>query len=166
MSKATDTSRRNFLKVSALVATPAAAMGLPVAALADDGSKAALARMQDERAIEELAQDFLRAFNASGAKGTSKLFANGKAPALGEAVSKLAREDSASDLAIAEDGASATARIACKVDLAEQLEGSETIVQMARLQGNAASIHSASKTLVAQFAKRGDGWVISEVALV
>lgn len=165
MSKTIDTSRRNFLKAGALVAAPVAAVSIPAAALADDGSRAALARLQDERAIERLTSDFLRRFNASGAKGTGKLFTNGDAPALGEAVRKLAREDGASELAIAEDGSSATARIACKVDLAEQLEGSETIVQMARLQGNAARIRSTRKTLMAQFSRRAEGWLISDLRL-
>jgi hypothetical protein len=89
MSKTTDTTRRSFLKAGALAAAPVAAIGIPVAAMAEDGSKAALARLQDERAIEKLNRDFLRAFNGGGAEGTAQLFVNRKAPAFAKGVNKL-----------------------------------------------------------------------------
>ncbi len=165
MSTRTDTSRRSFLKVGALVATPAAAVALPAAALAEDGSKAALARLQDERAIEGLNREFLRAFNKGGAGNTAKLFANGNAPDLSARISRLALDDEPAQLSLAPDGATATASIACTVETAEDFEGSETLVQMARLQGNAAGIVTSRKQLAARYAKRADGWVLTEVAI-
>lgn len=167
MSNATDTTRRSFLKSGALVAGPAAAVAFPAAALAEDGNKAALARLQDERAIEALNRDFLRGFNKSGAQGVAKLFADGKPPAFIKGVSKLSL-DSAEEpksFAIAEDGASATARYACTAEIAQELEGTETIVQMAKMQGNTASVRSAPKTLSAHYAKRADGWLITQLEL-
>lgn len=167
MSKTTDTTRRSFLKAGALVAAPAAALGLPVSAMAEDGSKAALARLQDERAIEALNREFLRAFNRSGAEGTAQLFADRKAPAIARGVSKLSLDlaEKPKSFAIADDGASATARFDCTAEMTKELEGSETIVQMARMQGNTASVQTARKTLSASYAKSGDTWQITEIEL-
>ena len=53
MDKTSTTDRRAFLKVGAIVAAPLA-VAAPVAALAGDDSKAKLARLEDERAIEAL----------------------------------------------------------------------------------------------------------------
>ncbi len=168
MSNNTDTTRRTFLKAGALVAAPAAAIGIPVAAIAaDDGSKAALARLQDERAIEALNRDFLRAFNRGGAKSTANLFADRAAPGIAKHVRRLSLElaDAPRSFVIADDGASATARYDCTVEIAQELEGDETLVQMARLQGNAAGVESARKTLSARYAKGADGWMITEIEL-
>ena len=168
MSNSTNTSRRAFLKSSALVAAPVAAVAVPAAALADDGSKAALAKLQDERAIEALNHEFLRQFNCYGCKGTASLFANGKAPDLAENISQLALEQGANpkSFAMTDDGASATARYDCTVQMEEALAGEDTIVQMARLQGNAAKVHSATKTLAAHYVRSADGWVIASLELV
>lgn len=168
MSNSTNTSRRAFLKSGALVAAPVAAVAVPAAALADDGSKAALAKLQDERAIEALSHEFLRQFNCYGCKGTAQLFANGKAPDLAENISQLAMEPGAKpkSLAIADDGASATARYDCTVQMEEALSGEDTIIQMARLQGNAAKVHSAAKTLAARYVRRAEGWAIATLELV
>ena len=59
------TDRRSFLKTGAIAAAPLAALA-PAAALADDGSKARLARLEDERAIESLHRAFLRQPSALG----------------------------------------------------------------------------------------------------
>ncbi|TIX51874.1 hypothetical protein [Alteraurantiacibacter aquimixticola] len=167
MSKTIDTTRRSFLKVGALVAAPAAAIGIPVAAMAEDGSKAALARLQDERAIEALNRDFLRAFNRGGAKDTASLFADRKGPAFAKGVSKLSLDlaEEPRSFAIAEDGATATARYDCTAEIADELAGKETLVQMARMQGNSAGSQSARVTLSAQYAKRGEGWLIASLDL-
>jgi hypothetical protein len=168
MSKTTDTTRRSFLKSGALIAAPAAAIGIPVAALAEDGSKAKLVRLQDERAIEALNRDFLRAFNKGGAESTAKLFSNGKAPSLAKGLRKLSIDlaEEPKSFAIAEDGASATARYDCAVEISQELEGQETIVQMARMQGNAAGSETQRKTFVAQYSKcMESGWSITKLEL-
>ena len=168
MSKMTDTTRRSFLKSGALVAVPAAAVAIPAAALAEDGSKAALARLQDERAIEALNRDFLRAFNQGGSKGAASLFADGKPPALGRDVTRLSMDASETpkSFAIAEDGASATARYDCIVETAHALDGNHAYEQMARLQGNAAAVQTSRKVLSARYAKHNEGWTISKLDLV
>ena len=59
------TDRRSFLKAGALVAAPLATAA-PAAALAADGSRARLARLEDERAVEGLHRAFLRQPSALG----------------------------------------------------------------------------------------------------
>ncbi|GAA0281721.1 hypothetical protein GCM10009127_23820 [Alteraurantiacibacter aestuarii] len=167
MSKTTDTTRRSFLKSGALVAAPVAAVAFPAAALAGDGSKAALARLQDERAIEALNRDFLRAFNQGGAQGTADLFANRGAPRIAKGISRLSMDlaEAPGSFAIAEDGISAAASYDCHVEVTEELEGHETIVQMARMQGNSAVLQSERRTLSAHYSKRDDGWMITDIEL-
>lgn len=167
MGKTTQTSRRSFLKTGVLVAAPVAAIGVPAAALAADGSKAALTRLQDERAIDMLNRDFLRAFNQSGAEGTAKLFAGRKAPNIANEINRLSLDlaEAPESFAIAADGTSATARFGCDVEMAAALEGQETIVQMARLQGNGAGAHSSRRTLSADYTKSGGDWLIANVKL-
>lgn len=167
MSKSTQSTRRSFLKSGALVAVPAVAIGIPVAAMAQDGSQAALARLQDERAIEALGRDFVRAFNRGGVQGTASLFAHRNTLAFPNGVSKLSLDmsDQAHSLAIAEGGATAVAQYDCTVEVADELVGQATIVQMARLQGNAANTQTVRKTLSARYARLADGWRIASIEL-
>jgi hypothetical protein len=163
MSKDTTTSRRAFLKTGAIAAAPLAAVGVPVAALAADGSKAKLARLEDERAIGELHGKLLRRLNTGTA---GELFASGKAPKLDAGVRAIAPDHSAEPGAIAfsEDGKRASQRQPVKVEVAEELEGDGTLIQMARLQGNTLALAVLPKTLVAQYVRTGGGWAIESIA--
>lgn len=142
------TSRRDFLKTGALAAVPVAA-GLPAAALAADDSKAALAHLQDERAIEALTRDVLRQFNRGEA---GNLFDRG--------IARVAL-DADAEPSLAIHGDMATARFACTVDTEHGLEGHGTLVEMARLQGNAGATSSTAKTLVARYTRQNDHWTIA-----
>ena len=165
MSK-TMTSRRSFLKSGAIVAAPVVAVAAPAVALAADDSKAKLARIEDERAIEVLNRTFVRDFNGSGAQGTAKLFADGKAPMLVNA-SRLALDPAADPdlLEIAADGASAHSRHAVTVESEHEIEGHGTLAQMARLQGNTAATASHRHVLIAEYVKQDDRWAIGSVRL-
>lgn len=167
MSTSTQTTRRSFLKAGAMVAAPVAAVGIPAAVAADDGSKAALARLQDERAIEALGRDFVRAFNRGGVQGAAGLFAGRAAPAIASDVTRLEfdMDEGLQGLELADDGASATARYACTVETSAALEGEGTLVQMARLQGNAAVTQQSRQTLSARYARHADGWRLASVTL-
>jgi len=167
MSKTMTTSRRSFLKSGAIVAAPVVAVATPVVAFAADNSRAKLLRLEDERAIEALGRNFVRKFNASGAKGTSTLFADGKAPKLARNASHLALDPAAEAelLEIAADGASARSRYAVTVESEHALEGEGTLVQMARLQGNTATRVSEQRVLVAEYVKLEDRWAIADLRL-
>lgn len=163
------TSRRSFLKSGAIVAAPLAVVGAPAAAaaMAEDGSRARLARLEDTRAIEALNRAFLRQFNTSGAEATAALFADGKAPDLAHGTSGLALEDAGEPehFELAGDGARATAHYACMVETEHALEGDHTLIQMARLQGNSAHRSSERRLLKADYVRRESGWAIERIRL-
>ena len=150
------TSRRSFLKSGAIVGAPLAAVAVPAAAMADDGTKARLARLEDERAIEVLHRDVLRRFNAGDT-------VDGFDPGV-----SAIRPDMASEPAVPEltdDGSTARCSHACVVEIESELEGNSTLVQMARLQGNGVVRTQEKRTLHADYVKRGGEWVVASLRL-
>jgi hypothetical protein len=163
MSKTSTTSRRAFLKTGAIAAAPLAVVGVPAAALAADGSKAKLARLEDEREIGELHGKLLRRLNAGTA---GELFASGEAPQLDAGVRGVAPDHSVEPgtIAFSEDGHRASQRQPVKVEMAQELEGDGTLIQMARLQGNTLALAVLPKVLVAQYVRGANGWAIESIA--
>jgi hypothetical protein len=159
----TATDRRSFLKSGALIATPVIAAA-PVMALAEDGSRARLARLEDERAIQALQRAFLRHLNGSG--DCAKLVASSDAIDLGEGLRSIA-EDHTHEPAIelAEDGRTAAARCACRVERESEFTGDTTIERMARFQGQGHHRHEERRVLAMDYVKQGDGWLIARARL-
>ena len=155
----TSTDRRSFLKAGAIVAAPIAAAA-PVAALADDGSRARLARLEDERAIEALQRKFLRHLN--GAADCGKFIASSDAVNLGQGLRAIA-EDAGheAELALADDGLSATARCHCRVEWEIEFTGDSTLERMARFQGQGSHRHAEERVLATDYVKGKDGWRIA-----
>ena len=139
------TDRRSFLKTGAIAAAPLAALA-PAAALADDGSKARLARLEDERAIESLHRAFLR-----------------QPSALARDV-RAVRQDHEAGIEFAEDGRSASLRCQCCVERDADFTGESTVERMARFQGHGSHRHSEERVLVADYVKGKDGWSIERIA--
>ena len=139
------TDRRSFLKTGAIAAAPFAAMA-PVAVLADDGSKAKLARLEDERAIEALHRALLR-----------------EPSALGTEV-RMVRQDHDTIIEIVGDGSTATSRCRCCVERDADFTGESTVERMARFQGHGSHRHSEERVLVADYVKGKDGWSIERIA--
>ena len=73
-------TRRSFLKGGALLVAPLAAAA-PPAILADDALKVRLARLEDEAAIRELHQTWLRRVNAGADDAAARLFADSEGAA-------------------------------------------------------------------------------------
>ncbi|MBN9506249.1 MAG: hypothetical protein J0I69_09490 [Altererythrobacter sp.] len=148
------TSRRSFLKAGAIAATPLVAAA-PVAALADDGSRARLARLEDERAIEALHRAFLR--NADGARDRF---------ALGEGLRSIAGEPATdTTITFAEDGRTATARQECRVERQTEFTGHSTLEQMARFQGQGSHVQEERRVLATQLVRDKQGWRIAQARL-
>jgi hypothetical protein len=166
MSTTTETSRRAFLKSGAIVAAPIAAVGIPAAALAGDGAKAKLARLEDERTIAELHSALIRRINKAGATHAGEFFANGKAPKLADGLRGIAPDHGAEPGAIAfsEDGHRASQRHAVNLEIATELEGNSTLEQMARLQGNTLALAVLPRTMIAEYVRAGSGWAIEKLA--
>lgn len=138
------TDRRSFLKTGALAAAPLAALA-PAAALADDGSKARLARLEDERAIEGLHRASLR-----------------QPATFGEDVRAI-RQDHEPTIAIYDDGRSASSRCHCCVERDNAFTGETTVERMARFQGQGSHRHSEERVLVAEYVKNSEGWSIERI---
>ncbi|MGZ5792642.1 MAG: twin-arginine translocation signal domain-containing protein, partial [Croceibacterium sp.] len=79
MNKAA-TDRRSFLKTGAIAAAPLA-VAMPTAALADDGSHARLARLEDEKAIAALHREVVGQVNRGKRKLADGLTALADDPA-------------------------------------------------------------------------------------
>jgi hypothetical protein len=137
------TNRREFLKTGALAAAPLAAAA-PVAVLADDGSRAKLARLEDERAIEALHRAFLRSEETRS---------------LAEGLRAIS-EDPAADgtLELAEDGRRAHLRRPVRVELETEFTGHSTLERMARFQGQGSHRRSEQRVLATDYVKGQDGW--------
>ena len=153
------TNRRSFLKAGALVAAPLAAAA-PVAVLAGDDSRARLARLEDERAIEALQRKLLRHLNGAG---DGSAFG---AVDLGEGLRTIA-EDHGHEavLELSDDGLTAHARCACRIEREIEFTGSSTIEQMTRFQGQGSHRHEERRTLATEFVKGKDGWTIARATL-
>jgi len=155
------TDRRSFLKSGAVIAAPIAAVGIPAAAFADDGSRARLALLEDERAVEALQRKFLR--HLSGAGDCGELIASSDAVDLGEGLRSIAEDVSHEPtFALADDGLTARARCACKVERETEFTGDSTLEQMARFQGQGSHRFAEERVLATEFVKGRDGWRIAK----
>ena len=92
MTRDTASTRRSFLKSGALLAAPLAAVAAPAVAVADDGLKARLARLEDEAAIRELHQSWLRRINTGAGDTMASLYANPEGAAFNQAVRSIAAD--------------------------------------------------------------------------
>jgi hypothetical protein len=147
------TDRRSFLKTGAIVAAPLAVLAPTAAFAADDGSKARLARLEDEKAIRALHRDLLRRVDGGDHK-------------IAEGLTALA-PDPAHELQIAfsDDGRRATCRRACTASFRTEFTGHSTLEQMHRLQGQGLHQHDESRELVTEYEKGKRGWAIARVRL-
>ena len=127
------TDRRSFLKTGALAAAPLA-VAVPTAAFAaDDGSKAKLARFEDERTIAALHRDVLRQVN----RGEREL-----APGLSALAVDPAHE---LEIAFAGDGSRASCRRACTASFRTEFTGAAPTEKMhnPQRQGRNPSLQTA-----------------------
>jgi hypothetical protein len=146
------TDRRSFLKTGAIVAAPLA-MVAPATVLADDGSKARLARLEDEKALAALHREVVGQVNRGEQRLTEGLTALADDPAY-----EL-------QIAFADDGKRATCRRVCTASFRTEFTGHSTIEQMHRLQGQGLHRHEEARVLVAEYRKSKDGWAIEGLRL-
>ena len=154
------TTRRTFLTRGALLAAPLV-VAAPAAALAGGGAQvthqgelaARLARLENEAAIHELHQRWLRQVNA----GTHSL--------PDPAVRRVSADPSGlpDRVALATDGHGAIGRYDCLVELEALLPADSTLAQMARAQGHGAVHHSQRRTLRVEYVRAVAGWQIGRL---
>jgi hypothetical protein len=153
----TTTSRRSFLKSSALVAAPVAAVTVPAAAFAADDSAARLARLEDERAIEAVHRAFLKSGGQPLRGKTRKR----------ETIARIDPDSEAEPepVEFSDDGQRAVARRKCTLQLARHFEGDTTVERMARFQGEAVAVRSKRCVILAHYEKTGGQWALASAEM-
>jgi hypothetical protein len=162
-------TRRSFLQRGALLAVPLAATA-PAAVIAEDGLKARLARLEDEAAIRELHQAWMRRVNTSagagGGDGVAPLFAGAENTALNQGVRGIAADHAGKPDAIevAADGKCATGRFQCSVEIENAIAQDCTVAQMAHAQGGGFVRRTERRELAIEYLKAGGAWTIAKAA--
>ena len=170
MNADTTSTRRSFLKGGALLAVPLAA-AVPAALMADDELKARLARLEDETAIREVHQTWLRRINTRADHTTgagdaaTPLFADSEGAAFDQAVRSIAADHAGEPDAIevAADGKSAAGRFPCAVEIETRIAQDCTLARMAHAQGGGFVRRTERRVLKVEYVKASGAWAIAKV---
>jgi len=157
-------TRRSFLKGGALLVAPLAAAA-PPAILADDALKVRLARLEDEAAIRELHQTWLRRVNAGADAAAARLFAESEGAGFDEAVRGIAADHAGEPDAIdvAADGKSAAGRFQCAVEIETTIAEDCTLARMAHAQGGGFVRRTERRVLNVEYVKASGAWAIAKI---
>jgi hypothetical protein len=163
---------RNHTTRRAFFAGGAALLGSGVAAASatapTPGGKAAAA---DREAIRAVQRSALTLLQASRYGALAQLFADGGAAAIETlaretALHKAYRHDLAAHadvVALSEDGTIASTTLHVETEVSTPLEGEETIVAMARLQGNWADRRHEPGRFEARYARVAGNWMMTSL---
>jgi hypothetical protein len=156
MARDNTSTRRAFLGGGALVAAPLAAASVSAVALADERLTARLRRLEDEAAIRELHQSWLRQVNAG--KGDSLLE---------ESVRRIIADHAGAPdrIELSADGRSAVGHFDCAVEAETPLAAECTLAQMAHAQGHGTVRRVERRMLTVDYRKVDGGWTISRASL-
>jgi hypothetical protein len=169
MKKDANSTRRSFLKGGALLAAPLA-VAVPAAIVADDGTKARLAKLENEAAIRELHQNWMRRINTGNRHEAASLFADPKRAAFDPSLRSIAADHAGAPDAIevAADGKRAAGRFHCAIETETAIPQDSTLAQMAHAQGSGNVRSSERRVLRVEYVKSGGAWTIAkaEFALV
>jgi len=164
MSKNTKPTRRSFLKGSALLAVPLAAAA-PAAVIAEDQLKARLARLEDEAAIRDLHQTWLRGVNARAADTVRPLFADPKSTRLDQTVRTVAADHAGQPdtIEVSADSESAAGQFPCTVEIETAIPQDCTLARMAHAQGSGFVRRIERRVLKVEYVKASGAWAIAKV---
>ena len=159
MSGDTNSTRRSFLKSGAVFAAPL----VPAAVMAGDNLQARVAKLENEAAIRELHQNWLRSVN-TGAGDASALLANPDRAALDPAVRGVVADHAGEPDAIevASSGRSATGRFYCAVEMETEIPQDCTLARMAHAQGEGFVRRNERRVLHVEYVKAAGAWAISK----
>jgi hypothetical protein len=165
MTKDTTSTRRSFLQSGALLAAPLAAVAAPAVVMADDELKARLVKLENEAAIRELHQTWLRSFNTAARDAAASLFADPKAAAFDPSVRSIAADHAGQPDAInvAADGKSAARQFSCVVEIENEIAQDCTLARMAHAQGGGFVRRTERRVLKVEYVKTSDAWAIAKV---
>jgi hypothetical protein len=160
-------TRRSFLKGGAVAAAPLA-VAAPALAMAQQHQAARLARLEDEAAIRDLHQAWMRRINTGAHEDAARLFADPGRARFDEAVRSLAADHAAASdhIEIAQGGLTARGRFHCAVEIETAIAPDCTAAQMARLQGGGLVRRTEPRLLKAEYVKSAGAWAIAGLELV
>ena len=141
------TTRRRLFGGAAMLAVPLTAG----AAAASDNLAARLAALEDENTIRALLRDWARGVGA------------GKVAAPAANIHRLTLDADVS-ITVAENG-TATASVPCAVETATPIDGDDTLVEMARQQGDGVVRRAERRVLQSSFVKRDGFWHFANAEL-
>jgi hypothetical protein len=175
VNKDNSSTRRSFLKGSAALAVPLAAVAAPAVVIADEGLKARLARLENEAAIRELHQAWLRRVNTrtdqfttaghiAAAGDAAKLFADPEGAAFNQTVRRIAADHAGQPdaIEIAADDQSASGRFACTVEIETPIAQDSTPARMAHAQGDGFVRRTERGVVKVEYAKAAGAWAIAK----
>ncbi len=167
MTTDTVSSRRSILKGGALLAAPLAVVST-TAAVAEEAHKSRLAQLEDQTAIRDLHQAWLRKVNTGAREDAGLPFADPRRAAFDKTVSSIAPDHAGEvdAIEIASDGKSAAGRFSCTVEVATELPKDSTLAQMAHAQGGGTVRHSERRLLKAAYVKVDGAWAIAGIELL
>ena len=165
MTKHTSSTRRSFLKSGALLAAPLAAVAAPAVVMVDDELKTRLARLENEAAVRELHQTWLRRINSEADGAATPLFADAEGVAFDQAVRSITPDHAGQpdSIEIAADGKSAAGRFPCAVEIETAIPQDCTLAQMAYAQGGGFVRRTERRVLRVESAKTSGAWAIAKV---
>jgi len=165
MTEMSNSTRRSFLKVGAVLATPVGVVAVPAIAAATDLSADRLVQLESEASIRDLHQNWLRGLNRGAS--VAQLFADPKRARLDARIASIAADHAgeADVIQVSAEGARATARYHCVVETVTELEPNCTLTQMKHAQGEHVVRNSARCVVVAEYVRNEQGWTIATVAV-
>jgi hypothetical protein len=165
MTNDTASTRRSFLKGGAMLAAPLAAVAVPAVVMADNELKARLARLENEAAIRDLHQTWLRRVNTATSDAAELLFADPKAAAFDPSVRSIAADHAGQQDAIdvAADGKSAVGRYECSMEIETTIAQDCTLSRMAHAQGGGFVRRTERRVLKVEYVKSSGAWAIATV---
>jgi hypothetical protein len=164
------TRRRFFGQAGAVLSAPLTATAAVAAGAqrADvDSSAARLAVLEDVNAIRALQRRYAQLVNAGAHAEAAALFAQPADAPMDASVRRLAADRFAARdvVAVASEGATATARLECTVETETAIDGAGTLVDMLRAQGEGARRTVEHHVLESSYVKRDGAWKIASLAL-
>jgi hypothetical protein len=141
------TTRRKFFVGAATLAAPLAGG----AAIMGDDLSARLAALEDEKTIRAVLRDWVRGVGA------------GEVAAPAANIHGLTLDADVS-ITVAENG-TARASAPCVMETATPIDGDETLVEMARQQGDGVVRRAERRVLHSSFVKRDGGWHLANAEL-
>jgi hypothetical protein len=166
MRRETSSTRRSFLKGSALLTAPLA-VAAPAAIILADDIKARLARLEDEAAIRELHHNWLRRINSEAVDAIAPAFPDHEGGGFHHTVCSIAADHAgqADAIEVAPDGKSAFGRFQCAVEIGTAIAQDCTLARMAHAQGSGFVRRTECRLLKVEYLKASGTWVIAKAEI-